>query len=252
MTVKQAIREAIKEGDISPIVARTLQDRGGTEGPIIAQVAAALEPLLDRAAAERPTRLTRLGRAVAKTLGSAAPKARSARLQRIAGARSVGIVFVDVADFTHFTAEHGDDAAIKLLLDTGALVSRAVESGKGELVKRLGDGFLLAFPSSSQAVRAAVKLAAGARGEDVATPAARFRIAVHAGNPVVEGEDLLGHDVNVAARLLEHSRPGEVLVSEAAKRGAERRLKSVAFEGRREVAVRGVADKLPVYRAGPR
>jgi adenylate cyclase len=158
-------------------------------------------------------------------------------------------VFVDVADFTHFTAEHGDDAAIELLLDTGRKVSRAVEAGRGELVKRLGDGFLLAFPSPSQAVRAAVKLAedSGHRGDQ--RPAARFRIAVHAGKPVVDGDDLLGHDVNLAARLLEHCRPGEVLVSEAAKQGAERRLRSVDFGDKKDVKVRGVSEKVPVYRA---
>ena len=61
---------------------------------------------------------------------------------------------------------------------------------------------------------------------------------------------LLGHDVNLAARLLDHCKPDRV-VSEAAKELAERRLKSVDFASRRAVKIRGLTGRTTIYTARP-
>jgi class 3 adenylate cyclase len=73
---------------------------------------------------------------------------------------------------------------------------------------------------------------------------------VHAGEPLIEGDDLLGHDVNLTARLLDHCKPGEVIVSEAAKELAEKRLRAVEFGRRRNVKIRGLSSKVAAYSAG--
>lgn len=213
------------------------------------QAAEALEPIIAEAVEKRPSRLNRLGLKSAHLLASLAEEdERSNRqLARIARGSSVGIVFVDVAEFTSYTAKHGDDAAVSLLARLNERVERATRSAKGEVVKRLGDGFLMAFPSASQAVRAAVALQEAVSGHPKIPVG--VRVAVHAGEPLVEQDDLLGHDVNVTARLLDHCRPGAVIVSEAAKELAERRLKKIDFGSRRTVKVRGLAGKIPVYSA---
>jgi class 3 adenylate cyclase len=79
----------------------------------------------------------------------------------------------------------------------------------------------------------------------------RLRIAVHAGEPLVEGDDLLGHDVNLTARLLDHCKPDEVIVSKPAKELAERRLKKIDFGRERRVKIRGLAGRKTIYTANP-
>ena len=77
------------------------------------------------------------------------------------------------------------------------------------------------------------------------------RIVVHAGEPLVEQDDLLGHDVNLTARLLDQCAPGEVVVSSAAKDLAERRLRKVEFGPPREVKIRGLAGRVTIFTADP-
>jgi class 3 adenylate cyclase len=63
-------------------------------------------------------------------------------------------------------------------------------------------------------------------------------------------DDLIGHDVNLTARLLEHCEPGEVLVTEDAKRLAEADVGSLRFSGGSRVKARGVPEPVAIYRAG--
>ena len=250
MNMRQAIAAALRRDPaLVPKMTKSLRDRMDEDGAVasMVQAAEALEPIIADAVVKRPSRLNRLGLKSAHLLASLAEQDdRSNRqLARIARGSSVGIVFVDVAEFTSYTAERGDDDAVALLARINTHVERATKGAKGELVKRLGDGFLLAFPSASQAVRAAVDLQDAIASDK--TIEAQVRIAVHAGEPLVEQDDLLGHDVNLTARLLDCCKPGAVVVSEAAKELAERRLKKIDFESRREVKVRGLAGRVAIF-----
>lgn len=234
-----------------PKVARSLRRRVDDESlALVAQAARALEPVLERAAAARPGRLTSMGVRGAGALSRLAAEP-AGRLARFATGRPIGIAFVDIAGFTAFTAQRGDAAALDLLALTENLVGEAVKLGRGEIVKRLGDGFLLAFPTPSQAVRAATALAERAESLRLIDPrsSVSLRVAVHAGRPTVRGDDLLGHDVNLAAHLLGHGAPGEVVVSQPAKEAAERRLKRVAFDSPRSVRLRGAPGDLEIFSA---
>ncbi len=226
MSMRQSILAALR-GDtaILPKIAETLRMRIEVreEGPMttVVQAAEALEPIIADAVQRKPSKLGSFGLKSAHLLASLATEDASAgdRLAAIAKNSSVGIMFVDVAGFTRYTAENGDDAAISLLNKLSTIVQRAARQGKGEIVKSLGDGYLLAFPSASQAVRGAISLREGALQLVAVDPGfpVHLRIAVHAGEPLVEGDDLLGHDVNLTARLLDDCKPDEICVSEAAK-----------------------------------
>lgn len=253
--MRQVIIAALrKDPDLVPKVAGSLRERidekDGRMSTVV-QSAAALEPIIRRAVRKRPSKLGVLGLRSAHLLATlAAEDARSSgRLAAIAEKGTVGIVFVDVADFTVLTAELGDAVAIELLSGLNGLIVRAIKPCKGELVKSLGDGFLLAFPSASQAVRGATGIRRSvekARARVEGWPLS-VRIAVHGGEPLIEQDDLLGHDVNLTARLLDHCKPGEVIVSEAAKELAEKRLRTVDFGRKRLVKIRGLSSKTPVY-----
>jgi class 3 adenylate cyclase len=77
----------------------------------------------------------------------------------------------------------------------------------------------------------------------------QVRIAVHASEPLVEQDDLVGHDVNLTARVLDHVKPGKALVSEAAKELAAGPLKTVRFHTAKSFKIRGLAGKVTAYPA---
>jgi class 3 adenylate cyclase len=257
MNMREAIIAALRrDPELLPKVAKKLAQRiDEKDGPMstVVQSAGALEPIIREAVRKRPSKLGVLGLRSAHMLALLAAEDRRSnkKLQAIADGGTVGIVFVDVANFTSYTAESGDDAAVRLLSRLQQLIVSAIKPTRGERVKQLGDGFLLAFPSASQAVRGATAIRNSVRrAESSRAPLGlELRIAVHAGEPSIEQDDLLGHDVNLTARLLDHCRPGEVIVSGAAKTLAERRLKKISFHHRRSIKIRGLTTPLVVYSA---
>jgi adenylate cyclase len=258
MNVRETLLAALRrDPELVPKVKDSLRERIDDEGRVatVLQAAEALEPIIADALRKRPSRVKRLGLKSAQLLaGLAADDEGSSRqLAAIARGSTVGIVFADIAGFTTMTERLGDVGAIAVLNRVEHLVNRELARTKGECVKQLGDGFLLAFPSASQAVRGALALreAVGRERAQDAGFKVSLRIAVHAGEPLVAGNDLLGHDVNLAARLLDHCKPDRVVVSEAAKELAEKRLKSVAFTTRRAVKIRGLSGRTTIYSARP-
>lgn len=260
MNVRQAILAGLRrESILLPKVTRSLRNKAEDEKSALAalvQAADALEPLLAELVNKRPSKLSNFGLKSAHLLaGLAADDVESnTRLAAIARNSTVGIVFADVAGFTGFTEEHGDAAAIDLLGQLEEVIARSLKASKGEKVKALGDGYLLAFPSASQAVRGAVDLRDAVVRRREAHPGwpVRLRIAVHAGEPSIEQDDLLGHDVNLTARLLDHCDPDEVVVTSAAKELAEKRLRKITFDRPRSVKIRGLMTPIEVYSAGGR
>lgn len=254
MKVREAVAAALRrDPDLVPKLTDSLRERiDGNGGPMstVVQAAEAIEPILADAVRKRPSRLGKLGLKSAHLLANLTMEdARSnTRLAKIASGSTVGIVFVDIAGFTNFTERVGDEEAIRVLSVLSDIVGRSLKGGKGECVKGLGDGFLLAFPSASQAITGAMRLSHAAQKAraDGRLPV-HLHLAVHAGEPLVEQDDLLGHDVNLTARLLDHCKPGEILVSEAAKELAEKRLKKVNFINRRRLKVRGLASRVVAY-----
>jgi len=258
MNVRETVIAALRrDPELKPRLTDALRARIDTaDGRMstFVQAAEALTPIIEDAVRKRPSRLGALGLKSAHLLASLTVEddASNSKLAAIAAGGTVGIVFVDVAGFTRFTATKGDEAAIELLTKLEELIATNLRMTRGEIVKRLGDGFLLAFPSASQAVRGAVSLRDTVRRfRPVHGFKPRLRIAVHAGEPLVEGDDLLGHDVNLTARLLDHCKPGEVVVSRPAKELAEKRLKKIEFGRERRVNVRGLAGRKTLFTANP-
>lgn len=255
MKMRETILAALRrDPELVPKVTDSLRERvGDDDGPIATFVhaAEALEPVLAEALEKKPSKLKKLGLKSAQILaGFAAEDHRSnRRLAAIAAGSTVGIVFVDVAGFTTLTEERGDRVAIDLLTRLSEIVSKKATVHQGELVKQLGDGFLVAYPSAGRAIKGAIALRDGIEQQRKHDPGfdLTVRISVHAGEPLVQADDLLGHDVNLAARLLDHCKPGGIIVSEAAKELADRRLKTVEFGRRRVVKVRGLSSKVVVY-----
>lgn len=127
------------------------------------------------------------------------------------------VAFVDLAGFTALTQAHGDGYAADVHdAFVGALGTACDSSRDVACVKHLGDGALLASSSAESLIAA---LLAGIDEQADRELCLRVRAGVHAG-PVLEvqtvhGPDVLGHTVNVAARLCGLAAPGELLLSDA-------------------------------------
>ncbi|MDP3713740.1 MAG: adenylate/guanylate cyclase domain-containing protein [Mycobacteriales bacterium] len=125
---------------------------------------------------------------------------------------------MDLAGFTAMTQAHGDDYAADVHdAFVGALDAACTATLDVECVKHLGDGALLVSPSAAGMLAA---LRAGVEQQGDAELCLRVRAGVHCG-PVLlvrtaHGDDVLGHTVNVAARLAGIAAPGELLMTAAA------------------------------------
>jgi adenylate cyclase len=169
---------------------------------------------------------------------------------RGAGAQAVAIVFTDIVGFSSFVLERGDDLGVELLRAIEAVVGGAVKRGGGRVVKHLGDGHMAVFPDAARALDAALELQREAAALDVGGSHPRLRAGVHLGRPRRVGDDFLGADVNVAARLAQAGDGDRVLVSEAV-------LSTVDADGldvrrHRRFRAKGVPSELEVFavRAG--
>ena len=156
----------------------------------------------------------------------------------------VAVAFTDLEGFTRFTARHGDEAARALLAEHHLQVGPVVRSRGGRVVKRIGDGLMLSFPSAEAAVHAALDL--------VELPSVlRLRAGVHCGEAVVTADDLIGHDVNVTARVAAVATGGQVLAT-AHLRDQVGDLRGVRFGRARRRTFKGVGEPVsvcPVTRA---
>jgi adenylate cyclase len=120
----------------------------------------------------------------------------------------------------------------------------------GRVVKTMGDGLLLEFASAVNAVQCAVDMQRGLaeRGKTVAADRRIvFRIGVHVGDVVIEGEDILGDGVNIAARLETVADPGGISLSGAVVDQVRDRL-PYAFEDQGEQALKNIARPVRVFR----
>jgi adenylate cyclase len=170
----------------------------------------------------------------------------------MAGVVTGAIVFTDLVGFTEFTALAGDDAALELLTTQSRLVDAALPTD-ARVVKELGDGLLLWFRDPADAVRTGLDLQRSFEAESESTGLPLWiRVGMHAGAVRERGDDLVGHDVNVAARIVDVAGAGEVLVSDAVRVDAGDKVPTVEFAELGPVVMKGIPDPIRLWRASCR
>src|SRR5258707_9502001 len=134
------------------------------------------------------------------------------------GRRLSAIVAADVAGYSRLMGLDEVGTA-HTLREHRAVTDALVAKHGGRLVKTTGDGVLLEFPSVVDAVECAVAVQAIMAERNDAVPQDRrmlFRIGVNLGDILIEGDDILGDGVNIAARLESIAEPGGICVSSSA------------------------------------
>ena len=157
--------------------------------------------------------------------------------------RPPAMCFLDITGYTRVTEERGDEAAADLAATLSTLVRRSSLQRGGQPVKWLGDGVMFHFRDPGQGVVAALDMVQGVATHDL-PPA---HVGLHAGPVVFQEGDYFGRTVNIAARIAEYARPGEVLVSQEVVDAAEGA--PVTFTGIGPVELKGVSGALHLHTA---
>ncbi len=161
------------------------------------------------------------------------------------GRVDVAILFTDLVEFSSWALRAGDAAAIRLLREVAEAIEPPILERRGEVVKRLGDGLMAAFWDAPSAVEAAFAAAERVSSIEVEGHRPRLRTGIHLGRPRKIGGDYFGVDVNVAARLCDAGKPGELLVSDRVL--AQLDPSAAASAKKRRFSAKGAPKGLAVY-----
>lgn len=160
------------------------------------------------------------------------------------------ILAADVAGYSRLIGldEEGTLARLKELRRT--LIDPQIKEHRGRIVKTMGDGLLVQFASAVDAVRCAVDVQNKISEPDATVTDDRrikFRVGINVGDVVVDGDDIYGEGVNVAARLEGLAELGGIWVSGAVHDQVRDKL-DLAFEDMGEQRLKNIARPLRVYR----
>jgi adenylate cyclase len=164
--------------------------------------------------------------------------------------RLSAILAADVVGYSRLMELDEVGTLAALMTHRKELIDPAIAKHRGRIVKLMGDGTLVEFASVVDAVACAVAIQVGAAEHNDGTPEDRrieLRIGVHLGDIIVEGADIYGEGVNVAARLEGLAEPGEICLSGDAYRQVRGKVEA-KFEDLGERDVKNLAEPLRVYR----
>src|ERR1043166_1587595 len=163
--------------------------------------------------------------------------------------RLTAILAADVIGYSRLMGadEAGTLAALKKI--RADFIDRKIGEHQGRTFKLIGDGMLAEFPSVVNAVACAAELQRGLQERNADVPPDRrieFRVGVNLGDVIVDGDDIYGDGVNVAARLESFAEPGGIAVSGSVRDHVGNRL-DLQFEDRGEQQLKNIERPIRVY-----
>src|SRR5260370_28428456 len=133
--------------------------------------------------------------------------------------RLAAILAADVVGYSRLMGSNEIGTLTSLKSHRRALVDPAIAEHRGRIVKTTGDGMLVEFASVVDAVACAVNIQRGMAMRNADVPEEKqiiFRIGINVGDIIIDGDDIFGDGVNIAARLETLCEPGGVCISRAA------------------------------------
>jgi adenylate cyclase len=166
--------------------------------------------------------------------------------------RKLAAIFA--ADVAEYSRLMGSDevGTLRRLQAYRAILDRSIAAHRGRIFNTAGDSVVADFASAVEAVECAIAVQKEIAEENDNRPIdeqMRFRIGIHLGDVIVEGENLFGDGVNIAARLQALAEPGGICLSGAVRDQIGARL-PVAFTALGEQRVKNIAEPLRAFRIG--
>ena len=163
--------------------------------------------------------------------------------------RLAAILAADVVGYSRMMGSDEEATLATLKAHRSELVDAKVAEHGGRIFKLTGDGMLVEFPSVVKAVICAAEIQRGMRERNADAPDGRgieFRMGINVGDVIVEGDDIFGDGVNVAARLEAIAEPGGLALSATARDHIGSRL-DLAFEDLGEQKLKNIDRPVRVY-----
>jgi len=164
--------------------------------------------------------------------------------------RLAAILAADVVGYSRLMGddEEGTLAALKAI--RRELIDPRITEHRGRIVKTTGDGFLVEFASVVDAVRCAVDVQREMSERNAGVPAEtriKLRVGINLGDIIIDGDDIFGDGVNVAARLEALAEPGGICVNRVVRDQVRDKL-AFAFEDMGEQRVKNIARPVRAFR----
>jgi adenylate cyclase len=175
--------------------------------------------------------------------------AMSGGLQR----RLAAIVSADVVGYSRLVEQDEAGTLAALKAHRAELIDPLIAAHGGRIVKVMGDGLLLEFPSVVGAVECQIEFQEGMAARNSAVPEDRrlvYRVGIHLGDIAIDGEDIHGDGVNIAARLQEAGNPGGIMLSGIAYESLGS-LIDASFEDGGRKSFKNIARQVNVWRWAP-
>src|SRR5262249_23359532 len=164
--------------------------------------------------------------------------------------RLAAIFAADVAGYSRLIGADEEGTLARLKAHRRELIDRKIAEHQGRIVKTTGDGVLAEFASPVKAVRCAIEVQHGMAERNADVPQGErieFRIGINPGDVFVDGEDIYGAGVNVAARLENIAEPGAVYISRAV-RDFVTDAPELVLEDLGEQSLKNIAKAVQVFR----
>ncbi len=163
--------------------------------------------------------------------------------------KHVTVMFVDMKGFTSLTATLSRRQVSRLLDIFEKLIKPKVKEFKGEIIKALGDGYIITFASPTNAVLCGMKIQESLSTHNAVSPATEFfelRMALNTGEVTLKNGDIFGEPVNLASRVEMTAKPGEVYLTEAVYLAMNKNEVPVKKVGRGKL--KGIPGDVKVYK----
>jgi adenylate cyclase len=162
--------------------------------------------------------------------------------------RLAAILAADVVDYSRLMGEDQGRTLAALRQLRNELFGPIVAEHKGTIVKSMGDGWIVEFPSISDGVACAIRIQDGLSEHEII----HLRIGIHTGEVTFEADDVFGDGVNVAARLESLAPPGQILISDNAYQSLDGKTGSL-FSGGQTRKLKNISRAVGVWywSAGP-
>ena len=164
--------------------------------------------------------------------------------------RLTAILAADVASYSRLMGADEEGTLAQLKSHRTVLIDPKIGEHRGRIVKTTGDGMLVEFASVVDAVRCAVDIQRGMVDRNAEEPQDKrieFRMGINVGDIIIDGGDIFGDGVNVAARLEGIADPGGICVSARVQEDAVGRLE-IGFEDMGERTLKNIARPMRLYR----